>query len=172
MRGRESVKGERHYPKVRESPPPPRSVAALASRVEDMSVDIDTGLVRSARHLPGANDPATLEGFRQATLRGERFWARARFALDLALLCGAAVLADLVSPHVTTFAGQVLWPALFAAIVLCFSYLRGSYARRVTLDSLDDLRATGAVVAVATSVVVTLRVIAESSPKTAADQTL
>jgi exopolysaccharide biosynthesis polyprenyl glycosylphosphotransferase len=137
-----------------------------------MSVDIDTGLVRSARHLPGANDPATLEGFRQATLRGERFWARARFALDLALLCAAAVLADLVSPHVTTFAGQVLWPALFAAIVLCFSYLRGSYARRVTLDSLDDLRATGAVVAVATSVVVTLRVIAESSPKTAADQTL
>jgi exopolysaccharide biosynthesis polyprenyl glycosylphosphotransferase len=84
------------------------------------------------------------------------------------LMAVAAVVVDLTSPSVLTFGGLVLWPATFAAIVLYLSYLRGTYARRVQLDSLDDLRATGSVLAVATSVVVTLRVLIGTAPEAGA----
>jgi exopolysaccharide biosynthesis polyprenyl glycosylphosphotransferase len=61
---------------------------------------------------------------------------------------------------------------LFVAVVLSLSYLRGSYARRVKLDTLDDLRSTGFVLGVAASLVVTLRVLLESSPDTSASHSV
>jgi exopolysaccharide biosynthesis polyprenyl glycosylphosphotransferase len=99
--------------------------------------------------------------------RGNRFWRLDLLGLDLALLAASGAAAYLSSARVNTFAGSVLWPALFAVIVIGLSYLRGTYRRRVRLDLLDDLRATGSAVAVATSVVVTLRVLVEHAPASA-----
>jgi FlaA1/EpsC-like NDP-sugar epimerase len=120
-----------------------------------VSVNLDSSVVLSDRR--------PLEGHRELALRGDLFWSRAHLALDLALIGAAARIADLTSPLVKTFAGMVLWPALFAAIVVYLSYLRGNYSRRVQLDTLDDLRATGSVLAVATGVVVTLRVLLDNA---------
>jgi len=131
-------------------------------------VNFNTDSVRSARPVQSDAEAQPFEGRQELVLRGDRFWSRARVGLDFVLLAAAAVVADLTSPQVKTFAGTVLWPALFAAIVLSLSYLRGTYARRVQLDTLDDLRATGSVLAVATSVVVTLRVLLDSAPESAA----
>jgi exopolysaccharide biosynthesis polyprenyl glycosylphosphotransferase len=135
-------------------------------------VNFNTAFVRSARRPPDVQDALPLEGHHDLALGDGVFWSRARLGLDLALMAGAAVVADLTSPAVHTFAGQVLWPALFAAIVVCLSYVRGTYARRVQLDSLDDLRATGSVLAVATSVVVTLRVLMDNVPEHGAVHTV
>jgi lipopolysaccharide/colanic/teichoic acid biosynthesis glycosyltransferase len=137
-----------------------------------LSVNFNPSLVRSARRFQGAEDAQPLEGHHELALRGDPFWSRARLAVDLALMAAAAAVAGLTSPHVKTFAGLVLWPALFAAIVVYLSYLRGTYARRVKLDSLDDLRATGSVLAVATSVVVTLRVLLDNAAAPGADHSV
>lgn len=126
-----------------------------------VSVNVDTSVVEAQlRARP-----------HELARRGTRFWTRVRVGLDLGLLAAATAVADALTPQVTTVAGRVLWPALFAAIVLCLSSLRGTYARRVKLDTLDDLRATGSVLAVATSVVVTLRMLLERAPDTAASHT-
>jgi exopolysaccharide biosynthesis polyprenyl glycosylphosphotransferase len=138
--------------------PPARAKPVL----ELGSVNFTASRFRSAR--PAREEDAQLVvASHELVLRGDRFWTRARLGFDLALLAAASVLADLASPQVKTFTGVVLWPALFAAIVVYLSYLRGTYALRVQLDSLDDLRATGSVLAVATSVVVTLRVLLDSA---------
>jgi hypothetical protein len=69
---------------------------------------------------------------------------------------------------VSTGRWRVLWPVLFAAIVVYLLYLRATYARQVQLDTLDDLRVAGSVLAVATSVVTTLRVLLEHTSATVA----
>jgi exopolysaccharide biosynthesis polyprenyl glycosylphosphotransferase len=130
-----------------------------------VSVNVNAEVVSVARPF---RDAERAWGSLEAALRDDRFWTRVRFGSDLALLAAAALVADIWASHVTSYAGRVLWPALFAAIVLCLSYRRKSYAGRVKLDSLDDLRATGSVLAVATSVVVTIRVLLEKTPETAA----
>ncbi len=130
-----------------------------------MSVNFNTSVVRSA--LRTADGAHPIAAPREQVLRSDRFWTRARVGADVLFLVGATVVADLTASHVSTFAGLVLWPLLFGAIVLCLSYRRGSYARRVKLDTLDDLRATGSVLAIATSVVVTLRVLVENVPSAA-----
>jgi exopolysaccharide biosynthesis polyprenyl glycosylphosphotransferase len=135
-------------------------------------MNFNPSLARSARRLQGGEDAQPLQGHHELALRGNLFWSRARLAVDLALMAAAAAVADLTSPHVKTFAGLVLWPALFAAIVVYLSYVRGTYARRVKLDSLDDLRATGSVLAVATSVVVTLRVLLDNVAAPGADHSV
>jgi exopolysaccharide biosynthesis polyprenyl glycosylphosphotransferase len=134
-------------------------------RVDLLSVNFKAGSVQSPRPLQGAVDASPFGGRQELALWGDHFWSRARVGLDFLLLAAAAVAAGLTSPHVKTFAGTALWPALFAAIVISLSYLRGTYARRVQLDTLDDLRATGSVLAVATSVVVTLRVLLDNTPE-------
>jgi exopolysaccharide biosynthesis polyprenyl glycosylphosphotransferase len=130
-------------------------------------VNVDTSLTQSATDLRHA-DGAVHAGSHELAIRHHSFWTRTRLSVDLTLLALAAVVADLSSPRVNTLVGRVLWPALFVAIVLYLSYLRGSYRPRVKLDSLDDLRATGSVLAIATSVVVTLRVVLENGAQTAA----
>jgi exopolysaccharide biosynthesis polyprenyl glycosylphosphotransferase len=131
-------------------------------------VNFNTGSVRSARRLQRSEEDRPLELHQELALRGDWFWSRARLGLDVVLLAAAAVVADRTSAHVHTFTGMVLWPTLFAAIVVYLSYLRGTYARRVQLDSLDELRVTGSVLAVATSVVVTLRVLLDNAPESGA----
>jgi exopolysaccharide biosynthesis polyprenyl glycosylphosphotransferase len=133
--------------------------AVAQSSTDLVSVNVDTSLVPSVRDPEDASAPAVCAPADAPAVRSGVFWSRARVAVDLALIAGAAVVADLTSPAIGSFAGLVLWPLVFAAIVIYLSYLRGTYAHRVQLDSLEDLRATGSVLAVATSVVVTLRVL-------------
>ena len=135
-----------------------------------MSVNFETGLARPGELL-GADADRVLES-RESVLRGDRSWTRARFVVDAALMVAAAVVTDVGSSYVTTSTARVLWPALFGAIVLYLSYARGSYGRRIKLDTLDDLRAAGSVLAIATSVIVTLRVLSENGPDTAATHTV
>jgi exopolysaccharide biosynthesis polyprenyl glycosylphosphotransferase len=144
---------------------------AATEIADDVSVNFNTSLVRSAR-LRDAAPQLLLPGSTEYALRSDRFWTRARLVLDCVLVAGAAALADATSSHVDTFAAKVLWPALFGVVVLYLSYLRGSYARRVRLDTLDDLRATGTVVGIATSVVVTLRVLLDSTPESSASHSV
>jgi exopolysaccharide biosynthesis polyprenyl glycosylphosphotransferase len=132
-----------------------------------MSVNFNTSLTRSATDLRDAEEPPVAASHELA-LRHHWLWTRVRLGVDVMFLTLAAALADLSSPRVNSLSGRVLWPALFVAIVLYLSYLRGSYRRRIKLDSLDDLRATGSVLAIATSIVVTLRVLLENGPETAA----
>ncbi len=137
-----------------------------------MSVNYDTDVVQSAGQLGGTQAATTVPAVYEPALRGDRFWSGARLAFDLLLLVLAATVADVSSRAVTTLAGRVLWPILFAAVVVCMAYARGTYRRRVKLDSLDDLASTGWVLAVATSVVVTLRVLLDGSPEVAASHTV
>jgi exopolysaccharide biosynthesis polyprenyl glycosylphosphotransferase len=137
-----------------------------------MSVKSDTGVVPPGVHTLAGPSVASLEDRERRAKWDDRFWGRARLGVDCVLLALAAVIADLWSRHSTTFAEQVLWPALFGAIVLCMSYARGAYRRRLKLDSLDDLVSTGWVLAVATAMVVTARVLFDASPENAASETV
>jgi exopolysaccharide biosynthesis polyprenyl glycosylphosphotransferase len=137
-----------------------------------MSVKSDTGVVRQAvQTLTGPSIDSRVEREKRAT-RTDRFWARARFSVDLALLVLAVAIADVWSRDGVTFAERVLWPALFVGVALCTSYVRGAYRRRLKLDSLDDLVSTGWVLAVATAVIVTARVLFDASTATAATETV
>ena len=110
--------------------------------------------IRRRRIAPSARDGATDCG------------GRVRLGVDLVLLLVAAAV-DANSGTNADQGRRVLWPALLVAIVLCMSYARGTYRRRLKLDSLDDLVSTVWTVAVATSVVVTLRVLVDASAGTA-----
>jgi exopolysaccharide biosynthesis polyprenyl glycosylphosphotransferase len=138
------------------------------SLADDVSVNFNTSVVRSASHFRQAEEGRLFARSQELVLRSARFWSRVRVGTDLLLVALAAAAAGLSSPHVNALDGMVLWSAIFAAIVICLSYQRGSYARRTQLDTLDDLRSTGVVVAIATSIVVTARVLLDSVPQNAA----
>lgn len=129
-----------------------------------MSVTDDTN-IRSSIHRLGA--PAAAY---ESAVWGERFWSGARLATDVVLLALAAAIAAFSWPN-TGPGARVLWPVLFGVIVVCMSLARGTYRRRIKLDSLDDLRSTGWVIAVATSVVVTLQVLVDDSFQSTASHT-
>jgi exopolysaccharide biosynthesis polyprenyl glycosylphosphotransferase len=107
-----------------------------------------------------------------SAIRGDRFWAGIRFGVDSALLVLAAGIADLWSRGTVTLVSGLLWPAVFAVIVVVMSYVRGAYRRRAKIDTFDDVRSTGWVLAVATSLVVTLSVLVEDAPDIAARETV
>ena len=133
-----------------------------------MSVKSDTRVVPPVHPLATAVDAAS---DRVTPARWEvRFRGRTRLGFDLALLTLAAALADFWS-NSEKVTGTVLWPALLAVIVICMSYARGAYRRRVKLDSLDDVVSTVWTLLVATSIVVTLQVLADADPGTAARET-
>ena len=134
-------------------------------------MNFDASLSGGSSGLTGADALQVSARRREVALRSDRSWTRIRSGLDIGLLAVSMALADLLTPQVTTFGGRVLWPALFAAIVIYLSYLRRTYAPRVKLDVLEDLWATGSVVAVATSGIVALRVLLENAPATAASHT-
>jgi exopolysaccharide biosynthesis polyprenyl glycosylphosphotransferase len=137
-----------------------------------MSVKSDTGIASGGVHTLSRPSIDSLAEREQRAKWGDRFWGRARFAVDLSLLVLAVAIADVWSRDGATFAERVLWPALFVGVVLCTSYARGAYRRRLKLDSLDDLVSTGWVLAVATAVVVTARVLFDAGTGTAATETV
>jgi exopolysaccharide biosynthesis polyprenyl glycosylphosphotransferase len=136
-----------------------------------MSVKSETGLVQPAVRTMAGGSLESL-GREKRAKWDDRFWGRVRLGVDFALLVVAVVIADVWSRHSTTFAERVLWPALFVALVLWMSYARGAYRRRLKLDSLDDLVSTGWVLAVATALVVTARVVFDASPESTATETV
>jgi len=137
---------------------------------ESVSVKSEGDLV--TLDLTGAHVHAPASETYAASLRGDRFWASVRFGVDLALLVLAAGIADLWARGTVTVETGLLWPAVFAVIVVVMSYVRGAYRRRVKIDTLDDVRSTGWVLAVATSLVVTLSVLVNDAPDIAARQTV
>jgi exopolysaccharide biosynthesis polyprenyl glycosylphosphotransferase len=129
-----------------------------------MSVTVETRPAAAARsRLREAEAAATLRA-------GSGGWRlrRARLAVDVSALVAAVVAADLLS-SATSVADRVLWPGVFAAVVLCDSFLRGRYARKIVLDNLEALRRTVMAVAVAIAAVVTARVLLEAGPVPARD---
>ncbi|MGZ4415145.1 MAG: sugar transferase [Gaiellaceae bacterium] len=132
----------------------------------------DSSLASPPVHPLGSTPIAVTKTDRSRRARwDDRFWGRARLGVDVALLIIAAAVADLFVSQMT-FADGVLWPVLFGAIVLCMSYARGTYRRRLKLESLDDLVSTVWTVAIATAVVVTLRALVDASPGAAARETV
>jgi exopolysaccharide biosynthesis polyprenyl glycosylphosphotransferase len=130
--------------------------------------DTDVG---PAIHQLGATQIGAAARGRGSFAWGEPFWSAARLTIDVALLSLAGVIAAFFSSH-SGAPARVLWPVLFGSIVVCMSHVRGTYRRRIKLDSFDDLRSTGWVVAVATSVVVTLQVLFDNSFQSTASHTV
>jgi exopolysaccharide biosynthesis polyprenyl glycosylphosphotransferase len=135
-----------------------------------MSVKSDANVVQSAT-LSGAQVGPAVRPY-DPTLRGDRFWASVRLLTDLAMLALAVAIADLWSHRTVTIENGLVWPAVFAGVVLCMSFVVGAYVRRVKVDTLDDLRSTGWVLAVATSLVVTLSVLVDDASEVASRQTV
>jgi exopolysaccharide biosynthesis polyprenyl glycosylphosphotransferase len=121
-----------------------------------VSVTLETRSAASAR--PRREAPGTLAILRETGGHGDRFWRRARAAVDLALLGVAVAIADLLSGESSATA-RALWPAAFAALVAYLSWRRKRYSRQVKLDNLDTLRETAAALAVSAGAVVTARVL-------------
>jgi exopolysaccharide biosynthesis polyprenyl glycosylphosphotransferase len=138
---------------------------------EHMSVKSDQNAAPAALQL-GGSVAASVTGPSGPSLRREGFWAVARFVVDVVLLAVATVIANISSSHATTFSDRVLWPMLLAGIVVSMSYWRGTYRRRVKLDGFDAVVSTVWMVAVATTTVVTVRVLMDAAPATAARETL
>jgi exopolysaccharide biosynthesis polyprenyl glycosylphosphotransferase len=102
-----------------------------------------------------------VEGAPTVAARRVRTRGTLRLAVDLVSLAAAALLVELFWSEGGF--DRILWPALFAAGVLYLSYVRRGYSRRTTLDSVDDIRSTVAVVGLAVGLVVTLQVLVEGS---------
>jgi exopolysaccharide biosynthesis polyprenyl glycosylphosphotransferase len=131
-----------------------------------MSVTVETRPAAAARsRLRAPGDAASL---RAGSRSGEGRLRRARLAVDVAALVAAVAAADLLFAA-TSVADRALWPGVFAAVVLCDSFLRGRYARKIVLDNLEALRRTVLAVAVAIAAVVTARALLEAGSVPARD---
>ncbi len=86
-------------------------------------------------------------------------WARGAFLLDAVMLVAAALAADLGSREAGIVRASPVWLAAYGAIVLVAFYLRGLYSWRVRLQVLDDVRAVLTMTALASMVVLTLRIL-------------
>jgi exopolysaccharide biosynthesis polyprenyl glycosylphosphotransferase len=91
----------------------------------------------------------------------EHRWGAVRLCVDLLLLAGAALLVDALWSDDSSMGTAVVWPALLGAGILGLSYIRRAYARRLTLDIVDDVGSTAAVTCLALGVVVTAQVLVE-----------
>ena len=136
-----------------------------------MAVKSDSSLATPPAHPLGGTPVASAVDRSRRARWDDRFWRRARFVGDVGLLIVAAALAALLSKG-TTFTDGVLWPALLGATVLCMSYARGTYRRRLKIESLDDVVSTVWTLVVTTSMVVTLRVLVHAGSGTAARETV
>jgi exopolysaccharide biosynthesis polyprenyl glycosylphosphotransferase len=137
---------------------------------DTVSVKPDGDLV--TLDLAGAHVHAQALDSYEAAVHGARFWSRIRVGVDVTLLVLAAAIADLWGRGTVSVETGLLWPAVFVLIVVVMSYVRGAYRRRTKIETLDDVRSTGWVLAVATSLVVTLSVLVDDAPDIAARQTV
>jgi exopolysaccharide biosynthesis polyprenyl glycosylphosphotransferase len=108
-------------------------------------------------------------GFRARSVAS---WARGAFLLDAAMLLAAALAADLGSREAGIVRTSPVWLVTYGAVVLFASYLRGLYSWRVRLQVLDDVRAVLTTTALASMVVLTLRILLPGDVDDLASQSL
>src|SRR5437870_5335993 len=92
-------------------------------------------------------------------LRAVASWARGAFLLDAVMLLAAALAADLGSRDAGIVRTSPVWLVAYGAIVLVAFYLRGLYAWRVRLQVLDGVRTVVTMTALASMVLLTLRIL-------------
>src|ERR671922_1583356 len=101
-------------------------------------------------------------------LRPDAVWALARFALDLTMLCAAAVASALGSGAARVEVAPIGWVGLFVVLVLAAFTARGMYRARLRTELLDDLRGVVAATSLAAMAVLTLRALMTDAPDLAA----
>jgi exopolysaccharide biosynthesis polyprenyl glycosylphosphotransferase len=89
--------------------------------------------------------------------RPGRAWAVARFSLDSAMLVTAGLAATLGASAAGVPAPPVVWIAVFSAVALAVSALRGLYASRLHYELLEDLRSVVIAMSLAGVAVLALR---------------
>jgi exopolysaccharide biosynthesis polyprenyl glycosylphosphotransferase len=89
--------------------------------------------------------------------RPGRAWAIARCSLDSAMLFTAGVAATLGASAAGVPAPPVVWIAVFSAVALAVSAVRGLYGSRLHYELLEDLRSVLIAMSLAAMVVLTLR---------------
>src|SRR2546430_11746244 len=92
-------------------------------------------------------------------LRAVASWTRGAFLLDAVMLLAAALAAELGSRDAGIVRTSPVWFVAYGAIVLFAFYLRGLYAWRVRLQVLDDVRTVLTMTALASMVLLTLRIL-------------
>ena len=113
------------------------------------------------------------QAHRLGHLRGRpgRAWALARFSLDAAMLLTAGVAATFGASAAGVPAPPAVWIAVFSALTLAVSALRGLYASRLHYELLEDLRSVVIATSVAAVTVLSLRELV-APPSDLADQTI
>ena len=99
-------------------------------------------------------------------------WARGAVLLDAAMLVVAAVATQLGSSDAGVVPASPVWFVAYGAIVLLVLHLRGLYSWHVRLSVLDDLRLVVTTTALASMVVVTLRILLPGNVDDLASQSL
>jgi exopolysaccharide biosynthesis polyprenyl glycosylphosphotransferase len=99
-------------------------------------------------------------------------WRATRLATDAVLLAGAATIATVASPLHGAAAGGIGWPLLFGALVVALSTLHGTYAPRMRIAPLDDVRQVARDVAIPTMAVVMLRALLGNASQGTAEEAL
>src|SRR3954462_13476162 len=130
--------------------------------------------LREAEALP-VLEPIVLEqtdALAVRRLREVASWARGAFLLDAVMLLAAVLAADLGSREAGIVRASPDWLASYGAIVLLAFYLRGLYAWHVRLQVLDDVRAVLTMTALASMVVLTLRILLPGGVDDLASQSL
>jgi exopolysaccharide biosynthesis polyprenyl glycosylphosphotransferase len=101
-------------------------------------------------------------------LRPDGAWALARFSLDLAMLCAAAIASALGSGAARVEVAPIGWVGLFALLVLGAFAARGMYRPRLRAELLEDLRGVVVATSLAAMAVLTLRELTTDVPDLAA----
>ena len=104
--------------------------------------------------------------------RSDQYWRLTRFALDIFLLGSAIVVSELASPAAHVRSGGYLWPSLFALVAISVFISRGTYAQRLKVDFIDDMRSLVVAVGLAAMAVVTFRVMLYTAPTDTAAETI
>jgi exopolysaccharide biosynthesis polyprenyl glycosylphosphotransferase len=99
-------------------------------------------------------------------------WARGAFVLDAVMLIAAALAAELGSRDAGIVRTSPVWLVVYAAIVLFAFYLRGLYQWHVRLQVLDDVRTVVTMTALASMVLLTLRILLPGEVDDLASQSL
>ena len=99
-------------------------------------------------------------------------WSRGALLLDAAMLLAAAIAAQLGSGDAGVVRASPVWLVAYGAIVLVVLHLRGLYSWHVRLSVLDDLRMIVTATALASMVVVSLRILLPGNVDDLASQSL
>ena len=104
------------------------------------------------------------QGLTGIGIRPGRAWSVARFSLDTAMLFTAGVAATLGSSAAGVPAPPAMWLAVFAALVLGFSAMRGMYGSHLHYELLEDLRVVLVAISLAGMVVLSMRELLSAPP--------